>query len=122
MMDKHTDFVIWLAQMQAERHWSQSELARRGGFTSTAINKILHRERLPGVDICKGIARALGSRDVDVMRRAGLIDPDERSVAYSPAIRRVIELMLNMDDEAQLDCAAVVSAIGRRRTDPDWRP
>ncbi len=121
-MDKHTDFVIWLAQMQAERHWSQSELARRGGFTSTAINKILHRERLPGVDICKGIARALGSRDVDVMRRAGLIDPDERSVAYSPAIRRVIELMLNMDDEAQLDCAAVVSAIGRRRTDPDWRP
>ena len=35
-MDTHTDFVTWLEQIQSERHWSQSELARRGGFTPTA--------------------------------------------------------------------------------------
>jgi len=113
-MDMTADFVSWLQSELNHRGWSQSELARRGGFTPTAINKILSRERMPGVDFCKGVARALGMRDVDVMRIADLIDPDERSVAYPPAIRRAIAMMLDMDDETQRDAEAVVSAIWNR--------
>jgi transcriptional regulator with XRE-family HTH domain len=94
------DFVTWIQQEMNERGWSQSELARRGGFTPTAINKILSRERMPGVDFCKGVARAFGMRDVDVMRIAGIansLPADDQP----PGVRELISKFMLLSDDDQ---------------------
>lgn len=66
-------FEEWLQAELTKRGWTQSELARRADTTSTTVSRILNRERMPGVDFCKGVARAFGMRDAEVFRIAGLI-------------------------------------------------
>lgn len=66
-------FIDWLQEQLKTRAWSQSELARRSGISVTAINKVMNEERSPGADMCRGIAAALGMRDTEVFRIAGLI-------------------------------------------------
>lgn len=93
------DFATWLEHEMVERGLSQSELARRGGLTPTAINKVLSRERRPGVDLCRGIARAFNMQDVDVMRLAGLAAPDPSTDA--PGLRELISRFSQLSDEDQ---------------------
>lgn len=65
-------FAEWLQGQIDLRGWTQSELARRAGVTPPTINRILSQERLPGVDLCRGIARAFGISEIGVLRMAGL--------------------------------------------------
>ena len=110
-----TDFVAWVNEELKRRGWTQSELASRGGFTGAALSKMLSRERMPGIDICKGIAQAFGMKDVDVLRISGLIDPDVEMVDYSPAIRNTIRMMQELEERDQEDIEALVDAFRSRR-------
>lgn len=82
--------MAWVKAEMDVRGWSQSELARRGKFTPAAINKILSRERLPGVEICRNIARAFGMPDIDVLRIAGLADPEVGAKEESPSAHEML--------------------------------
>lgn len=109
-MNVSEDFVAWLQQNMAERGWSQSELARRGGFTPPTINKILSRERMPGLDFCKGVARAFNMRDTDVMKIAGLAastSPDDQT----PSLRELIGKFTQLSDEDQESVLRMVRAL-----------
>jgi transcriptional regulator with XRE-family HTH domain len=110
-----TDFVTWVNSELKERGWTQTELASRGGFTGAALSKLLSRERMPGVDICKGIARAFGMKDVEVMRLAGLVDQEIETTEYSQAIRNTIRMMKDLDEKDQEDIEALVDAFRGRR-------
>lgn len=104
-MNMKTDFVSWINEQLKERSWSQAELARRGHFSTGALSRIMNRERMPGVDICRGIAEAFGMRDVDVMKIAGLADspsPDEQTPSLREMISRFMALS-DKDQEAVLD-------------------
>ncbi len=68
------DFVEWLEHELRARGWSQSDLARRGGIRPNNVSRVLNRERNPGPDFCRAIARALGYSQEMVFRKAGLID------------------------------------------------
>jgi transcriptional regulator with XRE-family HTH domain len=103
------DFVTWIQREMDAHGWSQSELARRGGFTPTAINKILNRERMPGVEFCKGVARAFGMRDIEVMRIAGLADPEPPS--DTPTLREMIGKFTRLSDEDQIYILKIVTAL-----------
>ena len=70
-----TSFASWLEEQLREQGISQAELARRAGVTRGAINNILQGERGPGVELAKGIARALKIPEDDVMVAAGLMTP-----------------------------------------------
>jgi transcriptional regulator with XRE-family HTH domain len=72
MVDK-VDFAGWLELRLEEQGISQAELARRAGVTRAAINSILTGARGPGVELCKGIARALKLPPEQVYRAAGLL-------------------------------------------------
>lgn len=109
------DFVAWVNDELKQRNWTQAELASRGGFTGAALSKMLNRERMPGVDICKGIARAFGMKDVEVMRLAGLIDSDPDMSEFSPAIQNTIRMMKDLDEKDQQDIEALVEAFRTRR-------
>lgn len=67
------DFIKWLAEELQNRGWSQSEAARRGGISASMINAIMNRQTNPGLDFCKGIARAFGLPLDEVFRRAGIL-------------------------------------------------
>lgn len=104
-----TDFVAWLESEMSGRGLSQSELARRAGVTPPTINKILSRERFPGVEFCKGVARAFGMRDIEVMRIAGLADPEPPS--DTPTLREMIGKFTRLSDEDQIYILKIVTAL-----------
>jgi len=68
------DFSEWLESELKKRGWSQSQLAHRGRIKPNTVSRVLSRERNPGPEFCRAVARALGLPQEYVFRRAGLID------------------------------------------------
>lgn len=50
--------ITWINQQLNDRGWSRSEAARRGGISSSMIDKVIGGFAQPGLDFCKGISRA----------------------------------------------------------------
>ncbi len=75
------DFATWLEEELKNRGWSQSELARRGHIRPNTVSRVLNRERAPGPDFCKAVARALHIPQYTVFYIAGLLEdvPDDLS-------------------------------------------
>lgn len=71
--DVETTFAQWLDQELLNRGWSQSEAARRGEMSSQMINAIVNGQAAPGLESCKGIARAFKLPLEDVLRLAGIL-------------------------------------------------
>ena len=69
------DFAAWLEEELKSRDWSQSELARRGHIRPNTVSRVLNRERAPGPEFCKAVARALGYPPEVVFRKAGILPP-----------------------------------------------
>lgn len=95
-----TEFVDWLSNEIRERGWGNNELARRSGVTSSSMSRLLTEQNNPGLEICIGIADALGYPPEYVLRKAGLLPPlpaspdDER-------IKEVREIMRNLPEADQ---------------------
>lgn len=106
----NVDFPDWLQSKMDEREWTQAELARRAGTTSTTIFRVIKGERKPGVDFCKGIARAFGMRDTDVMKIAGLAastSPDDQT----PSLRELTSKFSQLSDDDQETILKLVRAL-----------
>ena len=104
------DFVTWIGAELQRRNWSQAELARRGGFSTGALSRIMNRERMPGVEVCQAIARAFKMRDTDVMKIAGLADstaPDDQT----PSMRELISRFTTLSDDDQESVLRMVRAL-----------
>lgn len=71
-----TKFSEWLNAQMHERGWSMSELGRRAGVSHAQISNVINGIKPPGSKVCKGIARAFGLRDIEVLRLAGIADPE----------------------------------------------
>lgn len=109
-MNMKTDFVAWINEQLKERNWSQAELARRGHFSTGALSRIMNRERMPGVDICRGVAEAFGMRDVDVMKIAGLASNPSLD-EEPPSVREMISKFTRLSDEDQAYMLKIVTAL-----------
>lgn len=109
-MSQH--FTFWLEAQLRERGWSQSEAARRGGFSASMIQQVLSGTTNPGLDFCRGISRAFKLPLEDVFRFAGILPPArpylrlrERRMTYQinteDTERRFMELWrgLSLDDQ-----------------------
>jgi len=75
MVVESDDFVNWLGRELEERDWSYQGLADRAGFTRSAVSTVMTRRQNPGLEFCKGVARAFHMRPETVLRRAGLLPP-----------------------------------------------
>jgi transcriptional regulator with XRE-family HTH domain len=84
--------VSWLNAELDRRGWSRSEAARRGEFSASMMDKVIGGFANPGLDFCRGIARAFKMPLEDVFRLAGilpakLIPPElrvnQRGVVYN---------------------------------------
>jgi transcriptional regulator with XRE-family HTH domain len=66
-------FSKWLDTEIAQRGWSQSEAARRGAISSQMVNAVINGQANPGIEFCRGIAKALGIPLEEVFRFAGIL-------------------------------------------------
>lgn len=69
----NSGFSTWLDRELQTRGWSQSEAARRGAISSQMVNAVVNGQANPGLDFCKGIARAFKLPLDDVFRLAGIL-------------------------------------------------
>lgn len=96
------------------RGLSQSELARRGGFTPTTVSRILGRERLPGVEFCRGVARAFGLTDIQVLEIAGLATDHDRT-KFSPIVEATAAMLNELSTNDQEEVRAMVRVKWERK-------
>jgi len=90
-MPNVNEFADWLNDQLRTRDWKQSDLVRRSGVNSGLISQILSGQRRPGVDTCRGIAKAFGLRDIDVLRAAGLATPEPPALDVRERVRRQLD-------------------------------
>lgn len=67
---KNKTFARWLQGELDDRNWSQNELARESGLTSTIISRVLGGQR-PGLEVCKAIAVAFHCPPHFILIKAG---------------------------------------------------
>ncbi len=79
MSDKNS-FAEWLKAELQDRGWSRSEAARRGGISSSILDKIINGHSRPGLNFYKGLAKAFNMSLVDVLARAGEYKPADIDV------------------------------------------
>lgn len=87
------DFFIWLNGELNKRSWSNNELARQAGLSTSAVHATLSQKNRLTWDFCASIAEALKLPPETVFRRAGLLRP---SVNESE-VQRVTEIAKQLD-------------------------
>ena len=100
-----SDFAIWLEEQLKEQGISQAELARRADVTRGAINGILTGARGPGVDLAKGIAKALKLPPEQVLRAAGLLPP---AVNIDEELEQIVHEAEKLSKQDQLEVLAFI--------------
>lgn len=70
-----TEIGKWLEQQLDQRGWSSSELARRADISQSSVSNVLTGKQIPGLEFCKGVAKALGVRPEELLQRAGHLPP-----------------------------------------------
>ena len=92
-------FSDWLNKQLRENSWSQSELARRAGISSSNVSMVLGEQLDPSFEFCSKIARALTLPPSLVMQKAGLLGIPNRS----PTFRELVALIEDLPIEEQQD-------------------
>jgi len=85
-MSDVSDFSDWLEKELKDRDWRQADLVKRSGVNSGLLSQILSKQRKPGANTARAIARALGMAESEVFQRAGLL-----SVPLSKDVVRLAE-------------------------------
>jgi transcriptional regulator with XRE-family HTH domain len=106
------DFPTWLEERLKEQGITQSELARRAGVTRGAINGILQGVRGPGVELSKGIAKALSLPPEQVLRAAGLLPPEAK---INEQMEKIIHELDGLSRDEQEEFLAYVRWLKNRR-------
>ena len=85
-----TQIGEWLEGQLEQRGWSSSELARRAGISQSSVSNVLTGKQIPGLEFCKGVARALDLRPEELLRQAGHLPPVSEPVAEEREALRLL--------------------------------
>ena len=85
-----TQISEWLEQQLQARGWSSSELARRAGISQSSVSNVLTGKQIPGLEFCKGVARALDLRTEELLQRAGHLPPMPEPVVEEQEALRLL--------------------------------
>lgn len=107
------DFSDWVNAELESRGWGYSELSRRSGLSVSGISSMMTGQRQPGLDMCKGIARAFGMRPEEVLYQAGLLKRPPPSVLDE---ERVVDLFRLLNPQDRSTVLTFLSALAEERT------
>ena len=82
-------FTQWLNTELNQRGWSRSEAARRGGISASMFDKVINGRANPGLEFCKGVARAFEMPLEDVLRLASILPPLDDSPETEQLLRHI---------------------------------
>ena len=109
------DFSVWLNQELETRGWSRSEAARRGKVSASMFDKVINGQAKPGINFCRGVARAFNLPVIEVFRRAG-IETTEDSGNKAEGIKDLFGL-LTTENQAHIQQQIQVLLEMQRRDD-----
>ncbi len=101
MVIDNNDFVDWLGQELKKRDWSYQELANRAGITRSAVSTVMTHRQGPGLEFCKGIARAFHLPPEVVLRTAGLLPPLPGDPNLDLTMQKMLDLFDKLDEIEQ---------------------
>jgi transcriptional regulator with XRE-family HTH domain len=102
------DFSTWIAEELDRRNLSRSEAARKGGISPSAIDKIIGGFANPGIEFCRGIARAFNMPLEEVFRVAGILPPSQ---AKDPAVGALLARLNAMSPGDRRDAVTLASLV-----------
>ena len=111
------DFSLWLLREIEERGWSYSETARRGGISHARISQVIAGNN-PGEEFCQAIARAFKIPVIEVMRRAGILEPLPAEPTRAQ-IAQLLECFDEMTIEERIEVLRYVRWV-REREEGRW--
>jgi transcriptional regulator with XRE-family HTH domain len=88
---KNRAFAKWLQGELNERGWLQSECARRCGVKAAVINRAVNGQ-VPGLEVCKAIATALGCPAHFILIQAGHLPSVTGDPLYDEIATKVMML------------------------------
>ncbi len=103
MLDKADSLAQWLQDELNQHGWTQSELGRRVGLSSSTVSDILSSKAKPGSEFCKGVARAFGISAVEVFQRAGILPPVPPQTANWQRLNEMWPRLAPQDQEHVLE-------------------
>lgn len=107
-------FSQWLESEMKARDWRQKDLIVRSGINSGLLSQILSGQRTPGVETCRAIAKALGLKEITVLKIAGLVVDDDPP-KFSPLIESMAAMLKDLPEADQEDIRAMVRSQWERR-------
>lgn len=110
------EFSEWLNEERNKRGWTQNELARRAGMTSSGVSQVITRRTFPGPEFCRGVARALGVPPERVFRKAGLLPPRIIGGDNSEERKKLLDYFDAVGKHERQAILAVASTLYEQRT------
>ena len=83
------DFWDWVDQEIQARNLSYYRIEQDAGLANAAVSRPARQRSQPTLTVCNAIAQAFDMQDVDVLRKAGLIDPVPAAVAREEEVIRL---------------------------------
>ena len=90
------------------------DLARKSSLSVQAINSMLKLDRMPGPEMCNGLARAFNLPPSMVFIRAGLMDPDRQRFGIDQEIAHKVTLLTK--DQKEVVLAAIDGIIAHNQS------
>jgi transcriptional regulator with XRE-family HTH domain len=105
--------VEWLQGQLQARQWSNNELARQAGLSSSGVSQVMTGVKKPGLKFCFGVAEALNEPPEKVLRLAGFLpkvparDEEIEEIAYhysrmAPAAQKHFRIIARALGDARL--------------------
>ena len=104
------DFWDWVDQEIDAHNLSYYRIEQDAGLANAAVSRPARQRSRPTLTVCHAIAQAFGLRDVDVLRRAGLIDPVAPEVEEETAI---LDIVRRLSPTARHHALAMLNGLSR---------
>ncbi len=108
------EFTAWLEVEMKKRNWGVRETARNVGVSHPTISEIFTLGRLPSLETCKALAKALGVPVVSLLYLSGQLEPPPD---WSPALDELTQLFTQLeqrDQEELIEIARLKAARGKK--------
>ncbi len=92
-------FGEWLMAEGAARNLTQTQLAHASGLSQGTVSLITRGIQQPRVTTCQALARGLNIPVENVLRQAGLMDPDPQRPVIPPDLRQLFEEIQQLHPE-----------------------